>query len=215
MNIQKSLGQTVFDFVGGHAAVDFVNTEIKHQGERVDLIPDFIHFVAWLEQKNLVNKDVNNAVNQDGVYSLVEKWYQNSESEAFVAHVHQLRRNLRIAFEQIHEKQTIETETLETLNEQFRLYPGFYQLGVETEGVYQQFMQSGTMPSHLLMPLIKEIADFLSEANFALIKHCGNAQCIRYFYDTTRNRSRRWCSMETCGNRMKVAAYYKRKRKSS
>ncbi|MEM7538017.1 MAG: CGNR zinc finger domain-containing protein [Chloroflexota bacterium] len=210
--------QTVFDFVGGNAAVDFVNTEIMHQGERVDLIPDFIHFMAWLEQNHLVNMDVNKAidvVDKSSMYSLLERWHQTSESEALMVHVYQLRRNLRAAFEQVHEKQTIEAETLETLNEQFRLYPGFYQLGVETKGVYQQFMQYGTMPSHLLTSLIKEIVDFLSEADFSLIKHCGNSQCIRYFYDTTKNRSRRWCSMETCGNRMKVAAYYQRKRNSS
>lgn len=31
------------------------------------------------------------------------------------------------------------------------------------------------------------------------------AACILFFYDTTKNYSRRWCSMSACGNRMKVA----------
>jgi predicted RNA-binding Zn ribbon-like protein len=31
-----------------------------------------------------------------------------------------------------------------------------------------------------------------------------------YFYDTSPKRSRRWCSMATCGNRAKAARHYAR-----
>jgi predicted RNA-binding Zn ribbon-like protein len=33
---------------------------------------------------------------------------------------------------------------------------------------------------------------------------------LRYFYDVSKNQTRRWCSMDVCGNRAKVAAYYHR-----
>ncbi|MEW6230587.1 MAG: CGNR zinc finger domain-containing protein [Bacillota bacterium] len=33
-----------------------------------------------------------------------------------------------------------------------------------------------------------------------------------WFLDTTRNHSRRWCSMRDCGNRVKVRRFYNRKR---
>jgi predicted RNA-binding Zn ribbon-like protein len=33
-----------------------------------------------------------------------------------------------------------------------------------------------------------------------------------YFYDTTKNHTRRWCSMTGCGNRAKAAAFYERKK---
>ena len=36
--------------------------------------------------------------------------------------------------------------------------------------------------------------------------------CVRYFYDTTKNRRRRWCSMDGCGSRAKAAAYYRRRK---
>jgi predicted RNA-binding Zn ribbon-like protein len=42
------------------------------------------------------------------------------------------------------------------------------------------------------------------------LKICPADDCQWAFYDTSRNRSRRWCSMEVCGNRAKVRAYRSR-----
>ncbi|MER6663984.1 CGNR zinc finger domain-containing protein [Amycolatopsis japonica] len=43
------------------------------------------------------------------------------------------------------------------------------------------------------------------------IKRCSAyPACTLYFDDTTRNGTRRWCSMETCGNRAKAARHYRR-----
>lgn len=42
------------------------------------------------------------------------------------------------------------------------------------------------------------------------LKVCANSECRRVFYDASRNRSGRWCSMATCGNRMKGRAYRRR-----
>ena len=39
------------------------------------------------------------------------------------------------------------------------------------------------------------------------LKICPAEDCRWAFYDTSRNRSRRWCSMEVCGNRSKVRAF--------
>ena len=42
------------------------------------------------------------------------------------------------------------------------------------------------------------------------IKHCENPACALWFFDTTRNGTRRWCSMAVCGNRMKARRHYDR-----
>jgi predicted RNA-binding Zn ribbon-like protein len=42
------------------------------------------------------------------------------------------------------------------------------------------------------------------------IKHCENPACVLWFFDTTRNGTRRWCSMAVCGNRMKARRHYDR-----
>lgn len=39
------------------------------------------------------------------------------------------------------------------------------------------------------------------------LKICPDDTCQWAFYDVSRNRSKRWCSMEVCGNRNKVRAY--------
>ncbi len=39
------------------------------------------------------------------------------------------------------------------------------------------------------------------------LKICPADDCHWAFYDTSRNRSKRWCSMEVCGNRSKVRAF--------
>jgi predicted RNA-binding Zn ribbon-like protein len=54
-------------------------------------------------------------------------------------------------------------------------------------------------------------ADLLVSGNFELVRQCEDESCVLWFYDRTKSHHRRWCSMATCGNRNKVAAYRKRR----
>ena len=45
------------------------------------------------------------------------------------------------------------------------------------------------------------------KGSWTRLKICPSEDCRWAFYDTSRNRSKRWCSMETCGNRHKVRAF--------
>lgn len=42
------------------------------------------------------------------------------------------------------------------------------------------------------------------------VKRCAHPDCVLYFHDTTKNGTRRWCSMAGCGNRAKAARHYER-----
>jgi predicted RNA-binding Zn ribbon-like protein len=64
----------------------------------------------------------------------------------------------------------------------------------------------------LLAPVAQAAADLLATADFSFIKRCEDANCVLWFSDQTKSHQRRWCSMEMCGNRNKVAAYRKRRR---
>ncbi|MEV0900665.1 CGNR zinc finger domain-containing protein [Actinoplanes sp. NPDC049802] len=44
------------------------------------------------------------------------------------------------------------------------------------------------------------------------IRRCAHPACVLYFFDTSRNGTRRWCSMEACGSRAKAARHYQRHR---
>jgi predicted RNA-binding Zn ribbon-like protein len=43
------------------------------------------------------------------------------------------------------------------------------------------------------------------------LKACRDPGCRWAFYDRSRNRTRTWCDMATCGNRAKVRAYRRRR----
>ncbi|MEE1753644.1 CGNR zinc finger domain-containing protein [Streptomyces sp. SP18CS02] len=42
------------------------------------------------------------------------------------------------------------------------------------------------------------------------IRSCAHEACILHFFDTSRNGTRRWCSMAVCGNRAKASRHYAR-----
>ncbi len=43
------------------------------------------------------------------------------------------------------------------------------------------------------------------------IRQCAHEECVLFFYDTSKNGTRRWHSMATCGNRAKAARHYAKK----
>lgn len=44
------------------------------------------------------------------------------------------------------------------------------------------------------------------------LRACANAECHLFLVDHSRPGTARWCSMTTCGNRMKARAYVQRRR---
>src|ERR671914_23048 len=51
----------------------------------------------------------------------------------------------------------------------------------------------------------------MEEGTWRRLKACANGGCAWAFYDRSRNRSSRWCSMAICGNRTKTRAYRQRR----
>ena len=69
-------------------------------------------------------------------------------------------------------------------------------------------------PGELLAPIAAAIADLVCEGDFDLVHRCENPPCTLWFYDRTKGHRRRWCSQAACGNRAKVAAHRERKRQA-
>jgi len=66
----------------------------------------------------------------------------------------------------------------------------------------------------LFARLLAAVADSQCAGSWGRLKACAAEDCQWAFYDTSRNRSRTWCSMEVCGNRAKTRAYRARLSKS-
>jgi predicted RNA-binding Zn ribbon-like protein len=64
-----------------------------------------------------------------------------------------------------------------------------------------------------LWPIVHSAADLLTSDELRpLVRQCGAEDCRWLFLDTTKNRSRQWCSMTSCGNREKARRHYERVR---
>lgn len=68
----------------------------------------------------------------------------------------------------------------------------------------------------LLGPVAASAIDLLRAGPLDRLKACpvGDGGCGWLFVDTTKNRSRRWCSMEDCGGRAKARRHYRRHREA-
>jgi predicted RNA-binding Zn ribbon-like protein len=63
--------------------------------------------------------------------------------------------------------------------------------------------------------LLASVHGAMQDGTWSRFKACRNPQCRWAYYDTSRNRSGRWCSMAICGNRMKGRAFRRRQRASA
>jgi predicted RNA-binding Zn ribbon-like protein len=58
--------------------------------------------------------------------------------------------------------------------------------------------------------ILVEVYDEMVDGIWERMKACKAEDCRWAFLDTSKNKSRAWCSMESCGNRAKVNAYRQR-----
>ena len=64
----------------------------------------------------------------------------------------------------------------------------------------------------LLGPISLSALTLLQQADLARVKQCQGDKCGWLFFDATKNKSRRWCEMEVCGNRAKQKRFGARAR---
>jgi len=60
--------------------------------------------------------------------------------------------------------------------------------------------------------VVRSAAELLTSPDLTFVRECASYDCGGLFMDTTKNRSRRWCDMRTCGNRAKSRRHYERRR---
>jgi predicted RNA-binding Zn ribbon-like protein len=66
----------------------------------------------------------------------------------------------------------------------------------------------GSGLASVLGPVALSALDVLTSEARTWVKMCPGDACNWLFLDATRNRTRRWCSMESCGNRVKARTHY-------
>jgi predicted RNA-binding Zn ribbon-like protein len=192
-----------FLFVGNHPCLDFINTQMIVRGNPTDLLGGCEDLVAWLVQANMMDK-VRAAV-------VVTQWNHKDQEQLFEQGV-MFRGRLRDMVARIVARKSIPDSAIASINQILSRCPGYPQLICKKRRFERHFQSQTPQKDGLLATLAEAASDLLCSGKLSLVKKCGNPACILYFYDTTKNHTRNWCSMHLCGNRIKVAAHYQRKR---
>ncbi len=191
-----------FALIGNHGCLDFVNTEGVQKGQRVDFLAEFPDLVAWLSAAQLLGPAETDEA--------IRRWSGTPAGARALVEARKLRASLRQMLEQTARGRPIAASTVETINALLARPLGHGELVRNRDGFVRRVRFGLRAPVDLLVPVAEAASDFLCHATFFLVRKCENPPCLRYFYDLSKNRGRRWCSMTVCGNRMKVAAYHRR-----
>ncbi len=63
-----------------------------------------------------------------------------------------------------------------------------------------------------LSQLLAIVFSAMADGTWARLKACRNEVCRYVFYDYSKNRTGRWCTMAICGHRLKTRTYRQRQR---
>jgi predicted RNA-binding Zn ribbon-like protein len=177
--------------LGDHPALDFLNTEVRINGELVDFFQTDDDVLRWLAHAGWP------------VGKIAEKFQQEELLE--------LARGLRVSIRGAVENHKAGAPISGTMNLYLYDAHSHLQLIPDKKGALRLERQwNPTTLKEVLGPLTESAAELLVYGDLSMIKHCENAECVLWFYDRTRAHRRRWCSMATCGTRNKVAAFRQR-----
>lgn len=197
-------GGSKFLFLGNRACLDFANTQVVDGGRPVDLLGGFADLVVWLSEAGLLDADA--------AEEALGRWDRTPEGERAFGRALSFRAALRGAFERVVEDEPVPRDAVDEVNTLLAGRLGRDELVESGEGFERRFRWEAREAEHLLAPVADSAADLFSRDDASLVKRCENPECVLFFYDTSKNHARRWCSMATCGNRMKVRAHLERVR---
>jgi predicted RNA-binding Zn ribbon-like protein len=195
-----------FYWIGNHPCLDFINTQLMGKDNQlVDLLEEFSDLITWLLEAQVLD----NAQAKE----VIKRWEGSSEAQSVLEQARTFRAILREAIERIRKQKPLPQSALDEINRWAANHTGSTELVRTRNGFSERFRLELKEPTQLIASIAKTASDLLCHADLSLIKQCENTSCVLYFYDQTKNHARRWCSMKICGNRMKVAAFYERKRR--
>ena len=194
-----------FQFVGQYRCLDFVNTKFtKEGGRRVDLMRSFADLMDWLCESRLMNRKQ--------LQRAPKLWGSGDAADLIFQSALALREALLLMAEELAAHQPVPRASLEEINRTIGKRPGCVLL-VRDSGRFEEMTRlNPDEPDHLMVPIAQSASDLLCHGDLALVRRCANPACGAFFYDTSKNHTRRWCSTTGCGNRMRVAAHYRRHR---
>ena len=183
-------------FLASNAALDFLNTEWPTATGKEDFFETDDDVFTWLHQAKLAPESIV-VVRPRG---------------ALLRAAHALRAVIRNLVEL---RKAGKVPDLSDLNAFLTAAQSHPQLSwTNSKTIVMKSVRSAETAEQVLSPVALKAAELFSTADFRRVRRCDDPTCVHWFYDSTRPGRRRWCSMATCGNRLKVKLYRKRLRSS-
>lgn len=197
-----SIWKDGFLFLGNQLTLDFLNTRPVQNGEPTELLPDFGALLRWFQAAGLLSR-------REAAH-IEREWSQSGEAQRTLLDARALREALRKEILDWKDGGSIHHSTMAELNRLMAEHPMRTRLkGSEDERLPELYF-TVQKPEDLFAPLAQSAAMLFSSVDRSRVRKCDH--CVLHFLDTSKKGTRRWCSMQLCGNRLKVAAYTRRRR---
>jgi predicted RNA-binding Zn ribbon-like protein len=193
-----------FLFVANRPILDFLNTQPVLEQGSMELLPDVSALERWLIASGLVTSPKTK--------SLVHGWHNLPGAASFLKDLIAYRERLRDAVLRMETGSTPSGDFIREVNTGLLQHPLTSTLRKREGRIMREQLTDLQRPSDLWAFIFDATADLLSAPETHRLRRCE--ACVVHFFDTSKKGSRRWCSMNICGNKFKVAAYQRRKRKS-
>jgi predicted RNA-binding Zn ribbon-like protein len=183
--------------------LDFTDTvDWRTSDHARDTLDSYAALIGWSSKKGLLD--------QKQVSALVRA-SARKDLAPVLAEAVRLREAIYRIFSAIAHKSRAPPKDLEILNEY--LARSLSRMVVkETEEGYDWGLSCDTTPEMMLYQIAESAAMLLTSKDLSRVRECANEEegCGSLFLDCSKSQTRRWCSMESCGNRAKSRAFYDR-----
>jgi predicted RNA-binding Zn ribbon-like protein len=198
-----------FDLQGGTVALDFVNTVsgMRASASPRDRLQGYPDLLYWAEQVRLV--DARRAA---ALYAIAEREPQRA-ARAFELAIRRREALHDVTLASVDDL-SIPAGALEVVNEWIAEALAHRRFRPSGQGRFEAALEDDGDLLAFLRPVALDAAELLEqEVSHGLVGVCEErlaGRCAWLFLDSTRNHSRRFCSMKDCGNRAKQRRHYQR-----
>jgi predicted RNA-binding Zn ribbon-like protein len=202
-----------FGFLGGALPLDFCNTVDWHTSpEPHDRLRRYSDVLLWAMQAGIVERAECEQLNREASIR------QDAAEEAFRRAI-SIREAMFRVFAAHARLQSPSESDIRQINEEWATvmrHAGIVYNGERYEFVWKDGRSGDALFfERPLFSVIRLAVELLFSPQLNQVRICEGAPgCGWLFLDTTKNKSRRWCSMRDCGNREKMRRYYGKRKKN-